>query len=125
MADEPDLSLFELLAHGERVLVHADEEERVIYTWNQSVTLQVWTECTRAGRFVETNFAPNPAGGWALVQRAAKAYVERKGLGAYVYNSALPTAIEGGVWSLYAQRPGERAKRYEIPRAELLGRHFS
>lgn len=68
--------------------------------------------------------APNPAGEWALVQRAARSYVERVGLGTYVFNSALPTG-RPGVWSFYAQRPGERAKRYEAPTEEFICKQVS
>lgn len=36
------LSLFDILSNDERVIVYSDKADRLIYTWNQSLTLQVW-----------------------------------------------------------------------------------
>ena len=68
--------------------------------------------------------SPDPAGGWAQVQRMMKIYVPVSGLGEYVWNSALPTgklaALGDGMWSFYA-RPagGGKATRHEVPNSLL------
>lgn len=36
------MDLFQILSSDERVVVCFDPAERVIYTWNQSLTLQAW-----------------------------------------------------------------------------------
>ena len=36
------MDLFEVLSMDERVIVFSSEEDRCLYTWNQSVTLQCW-----------------------------------------------------------------------------------
>lgn len=49
--------------------------------------------------------APDPAGGWAQVQRMMKVYVESEGLGEYDFNSALPTG-RAGEWAIYVRPKG-------------------
>jgi hypothetical protein len=36
------MTLFEILSKNERVIVWSNEETGYLYTWNQSITLQVW-----------------------------------------------------------------------------------
>lgn len=38
------MDLFDLLSQDERIIVLSDPSERVIYTWNQSLTLQCWRD---------------------------------------------------------------------------------
>lgn len=52
------------------------------------------------------------------IQRMMKTYAEYRGYGDYQWNSALP-AYEGGVWSFWAARPGEKPKRYTVTYKEL------
>lgn len=66
---------------------------------------------------------PDPAGEWAMIQRAMRVYARSRGLGSYVHNTALPDAPGG--WSFYAQRPGERSARYVVSTPDLLGRYRS
>jgi hypothetical protein len=77
-------------------------------------------ESSRHGhsRAPEAIRVPDPAGGWAVIQRMMKVYARQKGLGDYVHNSALPTG-EKGVWSFRAQRPGERKTEYRVTNQDL------
>lgn len=36
------MTIFELLYKNDRIIVWSSEEDQVIYTWNQSLTLQRW-----------------------------------------------------------------------------------
>jgi hypothetical protein len=36
------MNLFDVLSNGERIIVFSVEQDRCIYTWNQSLTLQCW-----------------------------------------------------------------------------------
>lgn len=38
------LTLWEILSHNERVIVHSSREDKQIYTWNRSATFQVWND---------------------------------------------------------------------------------
>jgi len=38
------MTLFDIIARNERVIVWSDETERLIYTWNKSLTLQCFAE---------------------------------------------------------------------------------
>jgi hypothetical protein len=40
-------SLIKVLSNDERVIVLSDAGERIFYTWNQSLTLQVWRQKSR------------------------------------------------------------------------------
>lgn len=39
----PMKNLFEILSDNERVIVHSDVGDKVLYTWNRHKTLQAWT----------------------------------------------------------------------------------
>lgn len=47
-------TLFEILSFDERILVLSSQEDEVIFTWNQSLTLQCWSSIGR-GLFEERN----------------------------------------------------------------------
>lgn len=53
------MTLFDVLSFDERIIVYSSEEDRVIYTWNQSLTLQCWTDLTTG-----------PAGEWRELDHA-------------------------------------------------------
>ena len=36
------MTLFDILSHNGRVIVFSDEGDMLLYTWNQSLTFQVW-----------------------------------------------------------------------------------
>jgi hypothetical protein len=36
------MDLFDILSRDERVIVYSVEQDRQVYTWNRSLTLQVW-----------------------------------------------------------------------------------
>jgi len=36
------MNLFDVLSNDERVIVYSDVGARQVYTWNRSLTLQVW-----------------------------------------------------------------------------------
>lgn len=38
------MNLFELLSHDERIIVLSLEEDQILVTWNQSLTLQMWQD---------------------------------------------------------------------------------
>lgn len=38
------MNLFDILSHNERVIVYSDKEDKHIYTWNKSLTLQCWED---------------------------------------------------------------------------------
>lgn len=37
------MNLFEVLASNDRIVVWSNDQSKVIYTWNKSLTLQRWT----------------------------------------------------------------------------------
>ena len=48
------MDLFELLSMDQRVIVYSPEEDRALYTWNHSDTLQCWYESSKKpGHWVE------------------------------------------------------------------------
>ena len=49
------MTLFEILSDNDRILVWADENGKVIYTWNQAHTLQAWYQSP--GRSLATGTA--------------------------------------------------------------------
>ena len=55
------MTLYQVLAMNERLLVWADEENGMIYTWNQSATFQVWSDrgVDRADPWVEADIRTN------------------------------------------------------------------
>ena len=38
------MDLFDVLSQDERILVLSDPTDRIVYTWNQSLTLQCWKQ---------------------------------------------------------------------------------
>lgn len=36
------MNIFDILSFGERIIVHSDVECGILFTWNQSLTLQSW-----------------------------------------------------------------------------------
>lgn len=36
------MNLFEILSNNERIIIWSDVGDKIIYTWNQSLTLQCW-----------------------------------------------------------------------------------
>lgn len=38
------MNLYDIISDGERLVLDAREEERSIYTWNQSLTVQKWVQ---------------------------------------------------------------------------------
>lgn len=41
------MDIFEILSMDERVIVYSSEEDRSLFTWNQSLTLQWWRPVVR------------------------------------------------------------------------------
>tara|TARA_B110000503_G_C7136011_1_gene408812 strand:- start:1210 stop:1422 length:213 start_codon:yes stop_codon:yes gene_type:complete len=37
------MNLFDVLSNDERIIVYSDVGARQVYTWNRSLTLQVWS----------------------------------------------------------------------------------
>lgn len=48
-------TLFEVLSNDERIIVYSDQENKTIYTWNQSLTLQAWDCHEFAARWEEVS----------------------------------------------------------------------
>jgi hypothetical protein len=46
--------IFQLLSRGERIIVQCEESDRIVITWNQSLTLQAWLVMD-SGRFAEVS----------------------------------------------------------------------
>lgn len=47
------MDLFEVLSMDERIIVFSTEEDRCLYTWNQSATLQCWEDTRHLGHWEE------------------------------------------------------------------------
>ncbi len=55
------MDIFEILSMDERVIVYSSEEDRSIFTWNQSLTLQWWRPVVRMDErdYPSGHFDPN------------------------------------------------------------------
>lgn len=45
------MTLADILSHGERVIILSDHTGNLIYTWNQSLTIQLWAFVGKLGRY--------------------------------------------------------------------------
>lgn len=55
------MDIFQILSMDERVIVYSSLEDRSLYTWNQSLTLQWWRPIVRADErdYPKGHFDPN------------------------------------------------------------------
>lgn len=49
------MDIFEILSKDERLIAYSSEEDRILITWNQSLTLQWWTPVVKDGRIPDPN----------------------------------------------------------------------
>ena len=55
-------TIHDVLSRDERIIVLSDESEETFYTWNQSVTLQVWDSNTFEEISIRTLGGEEPKG---------------------------------------------------------------
>lgn len=66
------LTLFNILSFGERIIVHSVEEDKQIYTWNQSLTLQCWEEIDGYWQEVDIRTLMDTPGSFREAKKAAE-----------------------------------------------------
>lgn len=65
------MSLFEVLSMDERIIVYSSEEDRIFYTWNQSLTLQCWAQDAKGWREINVRTLSQPPANYGEARQAA------------------------------------------------------